>query len=375
MNTREDLLKWLDDNRAFKDPERKTLSSSIARILNKNKSIKEDFKRVTRLDSDNSTELIYNVVFPNQARVCEVCGKPVKFSAYYLGYKKTCSLSCAGKSANQKGASVKLERYGSVNNRKKVEETKFERYGDPNYNNRNQARETCFKRYGGPTGNHDPAIKAKIRETNNKLHNGQYSQNELFYYYGQSFHSSWELAVWIYCIDNNVPIIRDPCMFEYNDSNGETHSYTPDFMIDGKLVEIKGDQYFKEDGIMRFPYNKKKINNKWIDMTYEEKLYYNDLYERKHQCGLEHGVEFWRKKDIKPYIDYCNKKCPNWDTAFRKDSFYNPSYWCFNIINIGYPQPQYFIPISQQGINPYDINKDDEYHFVSDKGLTPFDIK
>ena len=28
MNTREDLLKWLDDNRAFKDPERKTLSSS-----------------------------------------------------------------------------------------------------------------------------------------------------------------------------------------------------------------------------------------------------------------------------------------------------------------------------------------------------------
>ena len=126
MNTREDLLKWLDDNRAFKDPERKTLSSSIVRTLNKNENIKEDFKKVTKLDSDNSTELIYNIVFPNQARVCEVCGKPVKFSAYYLGYKKTCSLSCAGKSANRKGASVKLEKYGSVNNRKKVEETKLE---------------------------------------------------------------------------------------------------------------------------------------------------------------------------------------------------------------------------------------------------------
>lgn len=131
MNTREDLLKWLDDNRAFKDPERKTLSSSIVRTLNKNENVKKDFKRVTQLDSDNSTELIYNVVFPNQTRVCEVCGKPVKFSAYYLGYKKTCSLSCAGKSANQKGASVKLEKYGSVNNRKKVEKTKLERYGDP----------------------------------------------------------------------------------------------------------------------------------------------------------------------------------------------------------------------------------------------------
>ena len=126
MNTREDLLKWLDDNKAFKDPERKTLSSSIVRTLNKNESIKEDFKKVTKLDSDNSTELIYNIVFPNQTRVCEVCGKPVKFSAYYLGYKKTCSLSCAGKIANQKGAPVKLEKYGSVNNRKKVEETKLE---------------------------------------------------------------------------------------------------------------------------------------------------------------------------------------------------------------------------------------------------------
>ena len=153
MNTREDLLKWLDDNRAFKDPERKTLSSSIVRILNKNKNIKEDFKKVTKLDSDNSTELIYNIVFPNQTRVCEVCGKPVKFSAYYLGYKKTCSLSCAGKSANQKGAPVKLERYGSVNNRKKVEETKLERYGNPNYNNWSKSHETKQERYGDPNFN------------------------------------------------------------------------------------------------------------------------------------------------------------------------------------------------------------------------------
>ena len=46
MNTREDLLKWLDDNKAFKDPERKTLSSSIVRVLNKNENIKKDFKSV-----------------------------------------------------------------------------------------------------------------------------------------------------------------------------------------------------------------------------------------------------------------------------------------------------------------------------------------
>lgn len=153
MNTREDLLKWLDDNRAFKDPERKALSSSIVRTLNKNENIKKDFKRITQLDSDNSTELIYNVVFPNQARVCEVCGKPVKFSAYYLGYKKTCSLSCVGKSASQKGAPVKLEKYGSINNRKKVEETKLEGRGE--------------------------------------------SSKKKYVYEGMSFDSSWELAFYI----------------------------------------------------------------------------------------------------------------------------------------------------------------------------------
>ena len=267
-------------------------------------------------------------------------------------------------------------RYGNSNyrNSNKNKMTKMRKYGDPNYNNRTLARETCFKKYGGPTGNHDPVIKAKIRETNNKMHNGQYSQNELFYYYGQSFHSSWELAVWIYCIDNKTSIIKSPAIFKYNGPNEEIHSYTPDFMIDGKLVEIKGDQYFKEDGTMRFPYNKKKINNKWINMAFEEKLYYDSLYERKHQCGIEHGVEFWRKKDIEPYIDYCNQKYPNWNNIFRKDNFYNPSYWCFNLIPNGMIQPRYFIPVSKQGINPYDINKENKYHFVSDKGLTPFDI-
>ena len=185
MSTREDLLKRLDDNRAFKDPERKTLSSSIVRTLNKNENIKKDFKRVAQLDSDNSTELIYNIVFPNQTRVREVCGKPVKFSAYYLGYKKTCSLSCVGKTANQKGASIKLEGYGSVNNRKKVEETKLEhyrdlnynnrsksheikqeRYGDPNYNNINKARETSLQKYGVDNASKLPATVEKMKATN-----------------------------------------------------------------------------------------------------------------------------------------------------------------------------------------------------------------
>ena len=201
---------------------------------------------------------------------------------------------------------------------------------------------------------------------------GRNLNNSKYIYYGINLDSSWELAVWIYCIDNNIPIIRNPISFKYNGPNEEIHSYEPDFSIDGKLVEIKGDQYFKEDGTMHYPYM--RLHHDSRELTLEEKEYMNDLYERKHQCGLSNGVEFWKESDCKKYIDYCNTKYQGWNNIYRKDNFYNPSYWCFNIINIGYPLPKYYLPISQQGINPYDINKDKKYHFVKDKGLTPFDI-
>ena len=267
MNTREDLLKWLDDNRAFKDPERKTLSSSIVRILNKNENIKEDFKRVAQLDSDNSTELIYNIVFPNQTRSCEVCGKPVKFSAYYLGYKKTCSLSCAGKSANQKGVSVKLERYGSVNNRKKVEETKLE-----------DREESPKKKY---------------------------------VYEGLSFDSSWELAFYIMNKDAGHKVIREPLMIPY-ESRGIIYYYIPDFSVNGSLYEMKGSQLIK-DGV-------------WVPSTesLRETSDPEALKEKmrdKQKCAEANGVQVIDHVKIKPYLLYCTAKfgSPNWASHYKDD--------------------------------------------------------
>ena len=265
MSTREDLLRWLDDNRAFKDPERKTLSSSIVRILNKNKSIKEDFKRVTKLDSDNSTELIYNVVFPNQTRVCEVCGKPVKFSAYYLGYKKTCSLSCAGKSANQKGASVKLEKYGSFNNRKKVEETKLE-----------DREESPKKKY--------------VCE-------------------GLSFDSSWELAFYIMNKDAGHKVVREPLMIPY-ESRGITYYYIPDFSVNGSLYEMKGSQLIKDDVWVPSSESLRETSD---PEALKEKM------RDKQKCAEANGVQVIDHVKIKPYLLYCTAKfgSPNWASHYK----------------------------------------------------------
>ena len=265
MNTREDLLKWLDDNGAFKDPERKTLSSSIVRTLNKNESIKEDFKRVTKLNSDNSTELIYNIVFPNQARVCEVCGKPVKFSAYYLGYKKTCSLSCAGKSANQKGAPIKIERYGSVNNRKKVEETKLE-----------DREESSKKKY---------------------------------VYEGMSFDSSWELAFYIMNKDAGHKVIREPLMIPY-ESRGITYYYIPDFSVNGSLYEMKGSQLIKDGVWVPSPESLREADD---PEALKEKM------RDKQKCAEANGVEVIDHIKIKPYLLYCTAKfgSPGWASHYK----------------------------------------------------------
>jgi len=181
-------------------------------------------------------------------------------------------------------------------------------------------------------------------------------------YYGIYFDSSWELAVWIYCIDNNISIIRNPCTFNYTDSKGNIRSYIPDFMINGQLVEVKGDHYFKPDGTMVFPYNKLHHNSK--EFTLEEKEFMDDLYERKHQCGLSNNVLFLTNKDILPYINYCNNKYPNWNILFRKDNIFNPSYYIYTI-------PLY----NNNGITPYDIKKNDKYIDIKSKGITPFDIE
>jgi len=59
------------------------------------------------------------------------------------------------------------------------------------------------------------------------------------YYDNIFFDSSWELAYYLYCKNNNSNIIRNTDKFRY-EYNGVSHNYTPDFIVDGVYVEIKG---------------------------------------------------------------------------------------------------------------------------------------
>ena len=132
----------------------------------------------------------------------------------------------------------------------------------------------------------------------------EYHSRKVSHYYfdGVSFDSLPELAVWVYCQDHNISITRLPTKFEYT-YNGKQRYYFPDFEIDGKLVEIKGDCFFTEDGTACCPF----------DHSLDE------LYEIKRQCGLKHNVEFWTSKEYNKMLTYFNDNYDKSNFLLRGD--------------------------------------------------------
>jgi len=101
------------------------------------------------------------------------------------------------------------------------------------------------------------------------------------WYKGFYCDSSWELAYVIYCLDNNINIIRNTMPRHYI-WNGVNKKYFPDFIVQGILTEIKGyktDQWkaklkynpdvralYKEDLIDVFEYVENKYGKNFIEL-------------------------------------------------------------------------------------------------------------
>lgn len=66
----------------------------------------------------------------------------------------------------------------------------------------------------------------------------------------------------------------------------------PDFKIDGKLIELKGDHFIKADRTWQCPWDHSQ----------------DTLYEAKHQCAIRNDVDVWTKKDYMKFIDYVEQK-------------------------------------------------------------------
>ncbi len=208
-----------------------------------------------------------------------------------------------------------------------------------------KAKETCAKKYGVDS-------YSKTQEFNEK-------KITKCVYNGIKFDSIAEMCVYIFCISNGIPIFRNTKIkITYTDMNGKEYYTFPDFIINGKLVEIKGRQFYGKDGVSWIhPFNKKKVNGNWISLTLEEKEFLNDKAERKRRKLIEQGVMILKDTDI--WV----QNCINWvNTLFSSFSLFIWQFVKNTFENISY------------GYTPYNCDKTKEYQKPVGIGLTPFNI-
>ena len=216
-----------------------------------------------------------------------------------------------------KGIQTCLEKYGdkNYNNVEKAKLTKFEKYGDENYNNVEKARQTslekygvthysystefskrykqfCLQTYGTINSFQSNLIKKKSKQTCIQKYGSDYytqtseyakTRKKKFNYNNITFDSNWEIIVYQYCKENNIPCEYQPNVkleYEYNDKK---HYYQPDFLINGKLYEVKGDHFFEGDKMI---------------CPYDRDEYKDGLAEAKHQCMIKNNVIILKRDDI-----------------------------------------------------------------------------
>lgn len=189
--------------------------------------------------------------------------------------------------------------------KKTISETNERLYGASTYLHSIQGeehkRKTCLEKYGVDSFSKTPMHTEMMKVANQKNYGVDWPQQNIefmkdmlkkYTYYGMNFDSAVELAVYIWYKNNNVKFEYQPNVVFYYECDEKKHAYEPDFSIEGKLVEVKGDHFFKEDGTMQNPFDHSQ----------------DVLYEAKHQCILKNNVEIWRHKQYDVYLKYVEEK-------------------------------------------------------------------
>lgn len=224
----------------------------------------------------------------------------------------------------QKKEQTCIEHFG-VNNPMKSEDVKEkskktcnDRYGCDYYTQTNEFKQkckiTCLLNYGVESATRLDEVKQKSIQTCIERYGVQYyTQSEEYHkkkrhkyhsdrYTELTFDSTWEVKVYEFCKDNNIEVEYNPSIsYEYEYDN-KTWTYHPDFLINGKLYEIKGDYFFRINEStgneeMFCPYR----YDDWSDEHYN---WMCGKYEAKHQCMIRNNVIILRELDISNISKY-----------------------------------------------------------------------
>lgn len=270
---------------------------------------------------------------------CSIC-KKIKEKRLYPN-KSDFGLTYICRECNYKKTSI--EKYGVENPSKlpsvinKAKNTCLKKYGVDNASKsehikdlirktnkasdektRQKYRNTCLKKYGVDNAAKSELVRNKTEKTNIERYGVKAPcQNEKIFkkcfknikYDNIYFDSSWELAYYIWCKQNSKNIERNTKLYKL--SNG---SYCcPDFIVDGQLVEIKGDHLKNTESY--------KYKQKFYDENNVKVLSYEDLvpiFKLVYSFMKENNLPLPRIKtkrniflidNIEQLKDYKNKNC------------------------------------------------------------------
>lgn len=274
--------------------------------------------------------------------ICPVCGKETQFIKFSLGYRKTCSYSCAstnnaedrkqvrynnydGKYFSKEGrenlnkiASETFESRNKQNIEKlkteykipneveitnisqikeikdKKEQTNIEKYGIKNSflikdeNGEEKRIKTSNEKYGTdyPMQNdklQDNRIKTCIDKYDSLYFTHKYKYNDL------KFDSSWELAYYIWLKDNNIQFTYQPrpaILYFWNGDN-KYHKYYPDFIVNDEIIEIKNPYLYS-----KFLLEGTKDNAKYKKMLEYNVKILTDCYDYLNYIELQYGKNY-----------------------------------------------------------------------------------
>lgn len=207
----------------------------------------------------------------------------------------------------QKVEKTCLERYGvpyttiAPEIQEKMRQTNLEKYGGVSAFCSQQVRDkrdkTNLKKYGVKNQFERVEIQDQVKQTNlerygviNPFQSADFKNKawKKYIYNGIRFDSTWELALYIFAIDHDELIIREPKRFKYSVA-GKTHYYTPDFLYNEELVDIKGTHLIK-DGCVIDPYG---------HLNEQELL-------AKNSCINKNKVKLMTYEDISFALEYVN---------------------------------------------------------------------
>ena len=219
-----------------------------------------------------------------------------------------------------------IERYGYANAAQvpefieKQKKTNIERYGVPctlnTKENLIKRKETWIEHYGVDNPNKSKDIIEKRIDTNRKKYGTEfylqtdeckqrsmksklekygdafYSGLVIYYYDNIYFRSKPELCFYIYNKDQGKDIVYEPHPYFKYQCEDKEYYYKPDFLLENKLYEIKGDYFFDDDGNLINPYDRSLDN----------------VAKAKQLCMEEHNVTVLKSDKYMFYVDYVKEK-------------------------------------------------------------------